>query len=120
MSIRGIGPVAATAMIVDMPERGTMMPKEAASRAFLAAVSCRSPAVGALEEQGPHLRRPRRAAHHTFHADRNRDPIQRPAQEHLPCALRTRKALDGRHHGSDAQAHRPRQRPDPGSLNMPP
>lgn len=38
MSIRGIGPVAAAAMIVDMPELGTMTPKEAASLAGLAPV----------------------------------------------------------------------------------
>lgn len=39
MSIRGIGPVAATAMIVDMPELGTMTPKEAASLAGEATVT---------------------------------------------------------------------------------
>lgn len=42
MSIRGIGPVAATAMIVDMPELGTMTPKEAASLAGLAPVTRQS------------------------------------------------------------------------------
>ncbi|SFC91496.1 transposase [Tropicimonas isoalkanivorans] len=42
MSIPGIGPVAATAMIVDMPELGTMTPKEAASLAGLAPVSRQS------------------------------------------------------------------------------
>ncbi len=42
MSIRGIGPVAATAMIVDMPELGTMTPKEAGSLAGLAPVTRQS------------------------------------------------------------------------------
>ena len=42
MSIRGIGPVAATAMIVDMPELGMMTPKEAASLAGLAPVTRQS------------------------------------------------------------------------------
>ncbi|SOC20569.1 IS110 family RNA-guided transposase [Phaeovulum vinaykumarii] len=42
ISIRGIGPVAATAMIVDMPELGTMTPKEAASLAGLAPVTRQS------------------------------------------------------------------------------
>ena len=70
-------------------------------------------AVGGLEAQGPHLRRSPWAAHLAVHAGRHRDPIQRPAQEDRPRALRRRKALKGRDHGGDAQAHRPRQRPDP-------
>lgn len=42
LSIRGVGPVAAIALIVDMPELGTMSSKEAASLAGLAPVTRQS------------------------------------------------------------------------------
>ena len=102
-SIPGIGAVTAVAMIVEMPELGTMEAKEAASLAGLAPITRESGKWKGRSKIGGGRRGVRNARP-------RRHPPQPAVRGNLSDAPHRRKARKTRHHSRHAQAHDPRKR----------
>ena len=95
ISIPGIGDVTACMLLIEMPELGTLEPKQAASLAGLRAVHA---PFGQVEGKGDDPRRTRRPARRDLHAGPRRGPLQRRPQAQVPAAARQRQSAETRDH----------------------
>jgi hypothetical protein len=118
LSIPGIGAATAIALLVDMPELGTMDAKQAASlagpRLRRGKPGTGDPAIRNLEGQELHSGRPCfNQARHLYACPR-RHPVQPSTQGEIRSVTPGRKTPEGRHRRHHAKDRHHRQRADPG------
>lgn len=105
--ISGLGPVTVMAMLIDMPELGSL---EANQPANLSGLTCDA-TVRRMAGQERHPRRPRSDLAGHLYARPRCHPLQPAAQGKIPRASRRRKTSQGRHRCDHAQARHHRKRP---------
>ena len=107
-SIPGISSVTAAALIVHMPELGSMsrppgrQPRRAGSG---------DPGVRHLDGAQLHPGRQGQGSPGALHARPGRDPRESHSRTEVRCAAREREGAQGRHHGRHEEARRSRQHP---------
>ena len=110
LSIKGIGPVTAVAILANFPEIGTCNAKQTAMLAGLAPIANDSgDRAGTRSIKGGRAR----AAHRHLHGRRLRGQLQPRPQGVLRPPPRSGQAAQGRPHRRHAQAHRSCQHADP-------
>ncbi len=107
VSIPGIGDITAIAMLIDMPELGTLDNKQVASLAGLAPI-----ARDSGQHRGKrHIRdRTRPAATGPLHAGPRRHALRPGPESQIQGARRLGSARQSDHHRRHAKAHHPRKR----------
>jgi len=108
LTIPGVGPVAALALVVGLPELGACSAKAATLLAGLFAAGVRQRRKG---RRAPHQRRTRLRANRPLFRSRRRGKVQPSTQRRLQAPQGRRQESQGRHHRNHAKARRPRQRP---------
>jgi transposase len=102
-SIPGLGPVSAAAILIEMPELGTLQSKRCASLAGLAPMT---QASGRWRGPGTSSGRTQTPARCPLHARPGRQPPQRPPQAAIPepeGARKTRQSRARRNHANPAR-----------------